>query len=84
MLRSFYSWLLLVLGALTVSFGGWLLTGHGGSARAPAEPHHDFAGPTDFSSLTAGDVRLIALGAIALGCGFFAVGWWLRRRPRER
>jgi hypothetical protein len=66
----------MVLGALTVLLGAWLLTRVGD--WSPPQPHYDFAGPTDFSSLSARDLALIVIGVIALGCGFLGLGWWLR------
>jgi hypothetical protein len=83
-LRLFYSWMFTVLGALTVLLGAWLLLGRGAGDASPPQPHHDFAGPTDFSSVSARDVALISTGMIVLGCGFVGIGWWLRRKKVSR
>jgi hypothetical protein len=82
LLRAFYSWMSMVVGALTILLGAWLLS----ATRdwSPPQPHHDFAGPTDFSSVSAGDVSLISIGVLVLGCGFLGLGWWLRRKKAVR
>jgi hypothetical protein len=75
LLRSFYAWLVMVLGAATIAIGTLLLT-----VRGEQQPHHDFAGPTDIPDAA---IRLVAIGVIALGCAGVALGWW-RRRTRDR
>jgi hypothetical protein len=77
--------MLQLLGALTVVLGAWLLIGvWAGDKSPPPQPHHDFAGPTDFSSLSAGKVAVASIGVIVLGCGFLGLGWWFRRKKAGR
>ena len=73
----------MVLGAVMVLVGGYVLIAAWTGTSTPPQPHQDFAGPTDFSGLSRGDVTLYSTGAIALGCGLFALGWWLRGKKRQ-
>ena len=77
------SWVLTVVGTLTVVLGAWLLVGGWVGDRNPAPPHQDFAGPTDFSSLSFGEVALISICVIAVGCGFLGLGWWIRGQAKH-
>jgi ammonia channel protein AmtB len=70
-LRLVHAWLLMVLGGSAAMAGVWLLSDRN---APPSPPHVDMAGP-DFSAV---DITRIAIGMIVLGCGFVAVGWWLR------
>ena len=84
MLRQLNGWLLTLLGMVTVSLGAWALIADWRVDPHPPEPHHDMAGPTDFSDVTARDLAPLVIGVIALGCVLLGLGWWLRRAKAPR